>query len=73
MDAWLLRHFPGRFLEEIDTQMDWHRYMRAVAAAAAERIEDKRALQMSGKLKATDLDAATWEAIQLHDKLMGEE
>lgn len=73
MDAWLLRRFPGRFLDEIDTQMDWARFMAAVKAEATERVEDRREMQMTGKLKAKDLSAADWEAIKRHDELLEEE
>ena len=70
IDAWLLRRFPGRFLDEIDTQMDWARFMRAVKAEAVERVEDKRAMQLTGKLKAKDLSEDDWAAIKRHDEVL---
>jgi len=69
IDAWLLRNFPGRTLDELD-RMDWGRYMRAIEAAQIELIEKRRAALLSGK--ATELTPDEGEAILEHDRLMRE-
>jgi len=50
--------------------MDWARFMRAVKAEAVERVEDKRAMQLTGKLKAKDLSEDDWAAIKRHDEVL---
>lgn len=37
-----------------------------------EHIEDQRRMQMSGKLKSSDISAGDWKKIQEHDQLMAE-
>ena len=72
LDAWLLRYFPGRFLDEIDTAMDWPRFLAAMEAGAAERIEERRDMLMEKKLKQSDLSAEDFAAIARHDELLEE-
>ena len=71
LDAWLLKRFPGRFLEELDTLMDWNRFLRSLEAERAEQIEVRRSLYLAGKLKADDISADEWEVIEAHDAMMG--
>jgi len=63
----LLRQFPGRFLDEIDTQMDWPRYLRALAAQRIAGIEARR---VNGIADPEKLTAEDREAIQEHDELL---
>ena len=69
VDAWLLEAFPGRTLDELDA-MNWPRYLRAREAQNVESVEKARQLQISGKLKAEDLQPETWESIKRHDQLL---
>lgn len=71
LDAWLLKRFPGRFLEELDTLMDWNRFLRSLEAERAEQIEVRRVLYLEGKLKDSDITADDWEVIEAHDAMMG--
>lgn len=72
VDAWLLKAFPGRFLEEIDTTMDWHRYLRSIEAERAEQIEARRILYLAGKIKATDISDDEWLVIDAHDAMVSD-
>lgn len=65
MDAWLLRKFPGRTLEELDG-MDWGRFNRAMEAGRIEYIEDRRALGVEEPAK---LSAEEWAEIAELDEL----
>ena len=67
VDAWLLKRFPSRTLDELD-EMDWPRYLRAMHAEQVEAIEEKRRLFMTDRLEAKDLTADEWEAIRDHDR-----
>ena len=67
----MLKRFPGRTLEELD-RMNWFRLMRALEAERIQGIEERRELQITGKLKAKDLSASDWEAIKEHDELLAE-
>ncbi len=71
LDAWLLKRFPGRFLEELDALMDWNRFLRSLEAERAEQIEVRRVLYLEGKLKADDISVDEWEVIEAHDAMMG--
>ena len=71
IDAWMLRRFPGRTLEELDT-VDWFRFMRALEAERIEKIEERRELHVTGKLEAKDLSTDDWESIKRHDELLAE-
>jgi hypothetical protein len=62
MDAWLLKRFPGRLLEEID-EMDWLRYSRALEAQYIDDIED---LRISG---GNDLSTEQWQEIKNNDAI----
>ena len=62
MDAWLLKRFPGRLLEEID-EMDWLRYSRALEAQYVDDIED---LRISG---GNDLSTEQWQEIKNNDAI----
>ena len=50
--------------------MNWPRFLAAMEATAAERIEERRELLMAKKLAVSDLDAEDFAAIQRHDKLI---
>lgn len=65
MDAFLLRKFPGRTLEELDA-MDWPRFMRAMEADGVMRVEEARDAQIRDKVKPTP---DTWKRIVEHDRL----
>jgi hypothetical protein len=67
LDAWLLREFPGRTLEELDG-MDFGRLWRALAARAVLKAEEARENQLAGKYKPT---AAEWREIVRNDRLVG--
>lgn len=67
-DSWMLQHFPGRTLEEID-QIDILRFMRAMEARALESTERLAANINSKKVKATDIDKADLERILNNDSL----
>ena len=67
VDAWLLKRFPSRTLDELD-EMDWPRYLRAMNAEQVEAIEEKRKLFMADRIEAGDLSAEEWEAIREHDR-----
>lgn len=73
LDAWLLKGFPGRFLEEIDSAMDWNRYLRSLEAERVEQIEARRILYLAGKIKADDISDGEWLAIDAHDAMMSDE
>lgn len=68
MDAWLLRQFPGRTLDELDG-MDWGRYLRAMEADHMQTIEDKRIAQINGDIKADAITPEEWEQIKANDLL----
>ena len=59
IDAWLLRRFPGRTLEELD-QMDWGRLNRALEAGRIERLEELRSI---GTNDPSKVDPDDWAAI----------
>ena len=67
MDAWLLRKFPSRTLDELD-MMGWPRYLRAMQAEKIEAVEERRKLFMSDRIEASDLTSDEWEAIREHDR-----
>ncbi len=67
-DSWMLQHFPGRTLEEID-QIDILRFMRAMDARALESTERLAANINSKKAKATEVPAADLERIFENDSL----
>ena len=69
LDAYLLRMFPGRTLEELD-HMDWPRYLRAIEVNRVTAIEDRRRQFLAGDLDPTSLTAEDWAAIAEHDALM---
>ena len=70
MDAWLLRRFPNRTLDELD-RMDWPRYLRALEAEKIEAVEDRRALFLTKKIDADAMTPDDWQAIQKHDEWVG--
>lgn len=69
IDAWLLREFPGRTLEELD-RMDYLRFLRAVDARRMNQVEQKR----SAWFREQEMKLSTRErrAIASHDKLLKE-
>lgn len=62
MDAWMLKRFPGKLLEELD-EMDWPRYWRALEAMHVDEIEDMR---ING---GNDLSTEQWLDIKRHDAI----
>lgn len=68
VDAWLLKRFPGRTLEDLDS-MDWGRLSRALMAAEVDRIEEMLPLVHAGKWKPT---ADEWRMIRKNDALAGD-
>lgn len=64
-DAWLLRQFPGRTLEELDN-IDWTRLARALHVREIERVEELYPLFFKGKWKPT---VAEWGMILRHNRL----
>jgi len=64
LDAWLLREFPGRTLEELEG-MDFGRWWRAIAARSVLKVEEARALQLQGKYTPTPEE---WQAIRRNDR-----
>lgn len=73
LDAWLLRRFPGRTLDELDTLMDWNRFLRSLEAERAEQIEVRRSLYLANRIKADEISAAEWDVIDAHDAMMGDD
>lgn len=63
MDAWLLREFPGRTLEELDS-IDFGRLWRALGCRALLKAEDARELHLQGKYEPTPEE---WRAILRND------
>ena len=64
-DAYLLRSFPGRTLEELDG-VQWPRLMRAMHVQEIERVEDVLPLFFKGTYQPT---AAEWRLILRHNRL----
>jgi hypothetical protein len=64
VDAWLLREFPGRTLEELDG-MDFGRLWRALAVRGVLKAEEARELQLQGKHTPTPEE---WRAIRRNDR-----
>jgi len=69
IDAWMLRQFPGRLLEELD-DMDWLRFRRAQDAQRVIDVEDTRQLYRDGKLK--EVDEEMLAAFVEHDDLVSD-
>lgn len=67
LDAILLRRFPGRTLEELDT-MNWPRYMRAMAAERIMQAEEKRSLFLGGAIKT--MSEEDWQIIAENEELL---
>jgi hypothetical protein len=65
LDAWLLREFPGRTLEELE-EMDFGRLWRAIVARSVLRVEDAGEAQLQGRHKPTPEE---WRLIRRHDRL----
>lgn len=68
IDAWLLRRFPGRTLEELD-QIDWLRFLRALDAEQIETIEERRLAYIGQKIG--ELRPEEWERIAEHEQWLG--
>lgn len=69
IDSWLLKRFPGKTLDELDT-IDWPRHLRAWEAESIERLEERRRQQIAGEIPADSLSADEWERIKAHDALL---
>lgn len=67
-DAWLLRQFPGRTLEELDG-VDVLRLLRATRVQQIDQVEALRKLALDDD-GAKRLERADWVAIRRHDRLM---
>lgn len=67
IDAYLLAHFPGRTLDELDA-MDWPRYLRALAARRVFRVEEQRTELIAGRIQT--LSEEDLNQIVEHDELM---
>lgn len=67
----MLELFPGRFLEEIDTQVDMARIGRMLEMRRIRGVEERFKLDLAGKLAkgATSGDA---EALSEHQRLLDE-
>jgi hypothetical protein len=72
VDAWLLRKFPGRTLDELDN-MDWLRLMRALEADRIEQAEVKRKQYFADDHGPDWLSDDQWEIVAKNDKLLGVE
>lgn len=70
-DSYLLQHFPGRTLEEIE-KMDVLRWMRALDARNLESVEEIRKDQIKGKKKAGDIPTKILKQFIEHDELFEE-
>lgn len=70
-DSWMLQHFPGRTLEEID-EIDILRFMRAMEARALESSERLAASISTKKMKATDIEKSDLERV-LENNVLWEE
>lgn len=66
----LLRLFPGRFLEEIDEQVDWGRLQRALAADRIREVETVRLQNIQGIVKYEHMSDADLKAIAEHDEII---
>jgi hypothetical protein len=67
LDSWLLQHFTGRFLDEIDTEMDIFRFLRALQARGIEQTEKTRREHIKGKIKPDAISSEEWKQIKAHD------
>lgn len=63
----MLRRFPGRTLEELDT-MDWARYMRAMEAEKVMVAEEKRSAFLGGTIKT--MSATDWEIVAENESIL---
>lgn len=70
-DNYLLQHFPGKTLEELDN-MDVLRWMRAMDARNIDSVEEIRKEQIKGKKKASDIPDKVLKQFLQHDELFGE-
>ena len=70
-DNYLLRHFPGRTLEELE-HMDILRWMRAMDARNLESVEEIRQEQIKGKKKASEIPSKVLKQFMEHDELFKE-
>jgi hypothetical protein len=67
-DAILLRHFPGKTLEDLD-KIDWPRLIRAWQTREILDVENVRQAFLEGKIKP---NAYEWRMILRHDRLEAE-
>jgi hypothetical protein len=72
IDAHLLKAFPGRTLDELDS-MDYGRYRRAIHAQSVMDIEDVGRLLTAGKVEASKIAPEVLEALRNHNALIGED
>jgi hypothetical protein len=70
-DNYLLQHFPGKTLEELDN-MNVLRWMRAMDARNIESVEEIRKDQIKGKKKASDIPDKVLKQFLKHDELFEE-
>jgi hypothetical protein len=69
VDAWLLKQFPGRTLEELDG-MNYVRYLRAMEVRHIEQVEQMRTSYLKGEVPNDKQDSDVWSAIREHDDLL---
>ena len=62
-----MQHFTGRFLDEIDTEMDIFRFLRALQARGIEQTEKTRREHIKGKIKPDAISSEEWKQIKAHD------
>lgn len=67
-DSWMLQHFPGRTLEELDN-IDILRFMRAMEARALESTERLSTKIAENKTKATEIEPEDMKKILENNEL----
>jgi hypothetical protein len=72
IDAYLLKAFPGRTLEELDG-LDWGRWQRALEAQMHLDVERLRTQVTDGSIKGSDLPDGVADMILKHDALVEDE
>ena len=69
IDAFLLKRFPGRTLEEIDL-INWARYTKAVEAMNIVELEEKQISLRKGLIKSNAISQREWAKIEEHEALL---
>ncbi len=71
-DYQLLKQFPGKTLEELDT-IDWLRLRRANEVGRVIDLEQRRKLWLEEKLSDDTFTAQDWRDIAINDELAGDD